>query len=126
MLWGMTAAGAAATIATAPIISHTFGTVSLVGLAANPLVILCANITVIAAAIWIVMPVPWLAPLFGGILDITARIQNGAVEWLASLPWAAAEVTLPTWAVTVSYTLMTAATLAAWCIEPEKKVTLPR
>lgn len=126
MLWGMTAAGAAATIATAPIISHTFGTVSLVGLAANPLVILCANITVIAAAIWIVMPVPWLAPLFGGILDITASVQNSAVEWLASLPWAAAEVTLPTWAVTVSYTLMTAATLAAWCIEPEKKVTLPR
>ena len=125
-LWDIFAVGAVATAATAPIVSHTFGSVPVAGLILNPLIILCANITVMAAILWIVLPLPWLAPVCGPLLRFTVGLQNGAVAEVASWRWSAIEWSMPSWAVALAYALMAAFTLAAWCIEPEKKVTLPR
>ena len=57
--------GLTATLATAPLVSHTFGIVPLAGLVVNPVAILLAGVVVFGGALWMLLPVGWLAPLFG-------------------------------------------------------------
>lgn len=49
-------------IATAPLVSHTFGTVPLAGLLVNPVAILAGSIVVLGGTVWMILPVNWLAP----------------------------------------------------------------
>lgn len=51
-------------IATAPLVSHTFGTVPLAGLLVNPVAILVGSIVVLGGTVWMILPVNWLAPAF--------------------------------------------------------------
>lgn len=70
--------GLAATVATAPLVSHTFGIVPLAGLAVNPLAIALAGVVVFGGALWMLAPVGVLAPAFG---FVTARRPDGSTHW---------------------------------------------
>lgn len=55
MLTATLAIGFSASAATAPLISHTFGQISVVGLALNPVVILLSYVVVGSCTLWLVI-----------------------------------------------------------------------
>ena len=70
--------GFVATVATAPLVSHTFGVVPLAGLAVNPLAIALAGVVVFGGALWMLAPVGFLAPAFG---FVTRAPRPGSARW---------------------------------------------
>ena len=69
--------GLAATLATAPLVSHTFGVVPLAGLAVNPPAIALAGVVVFGGALWMLAPVGVLAPAFGFVTGTAAEGIGG-------------------------------------------------
>lgn len=107
--------GVVATAAAMPLVSNVFGTVSVVGIPLNPLVVLSANAIIFSsvaalllpssAAAYAVMPAYWCA-----------RLQNEAVARAAALPWGCFEWRLSDGATAAVYALFVAATVVAWGI----------
>ena len=116
--------GLAATVATAPLVSHTFGIVPLAGLAVNPLAIALAGVVVFGGVLWMLAPVGVLAPAFGFVTGTAAGWINALARLTASLPGGAADYTLGGWQTTVLYLVFVLATAAAWSAEPKKSVPL--
>lgn len=120
LLWrtllGIVLVGLCSTIATLPLVAHTFSVVSLVGIFINPIVILTAEIIVVGGLIWVSLPLEWLHKPFEWIVGGAARLQNRVVEYAAGLDWAALECDIPLWITLVAYGLMLAgiALAAAW------------
>lgn len=114
-----------ATLATAPLVSHTFGIVPLAGLIVNPAAILLGSVVVLGGALWMLLPAGWLAPVFGFVLSHTAEGLNALARFTASLPCGAAEYALGGGATAAVYLFFALATAAAWSAEPKKSVHLP-
>lgn len=112
-LLGVVIVGICSTVATLPLVAHTFGMVSLVGIFLNPIVILTAEIIVLAGFIWVSLPLGALAPTMGWIIGGAAKVQNAVVEYASSLPYSALEVELPEWVVAVGYLMMGVGVLIA-------------
>ncbi len=97
--------GVIATIATAPIICYSFGYISFL----SPLVTLplLATLTtiIITSIVWILMPMPLLAPLFREILTVATTIQNFIAEWVAQLGWGYFEYRITKIEMAIIYTL---------------------
>ncbi|MFQ7387487.1 MAG: ComEC/Rec2 family competence protein [Alistipes sp.] len=70
----------AATLATAPLVSHTFGIVPLAGVVVNPAAILLGSVVVLAGALWMLLPVGWAAPAFECVLSHTAEGLNAGAR----------------------------------------------
>ncbi|MEG1644889.1 MAG: ComEC/Rec2 family competence protein [Alistipes sp.] len=123
-LTGILVVGFVSTIATAPLVSHTFGIISLVGLLINPIVIALANVTVITAALWLITPFTLLSPLFEGVLNLSAGLQNFLVFYTSSWPWAALENTITVLEEALCYLCFVGVTLLIWSVKPKKFVHL--
>lgn len=113
-----------ATLATAPLISHTFGYLSWVGLLFNPLAILLTSVVVLGGMVWLLLPIGWLSPLFVGVVGSAARGVNGLAQLASSVGGGAVEYTLPTEATWLIYLLFALLTGLLWCAEPKKSVHL--
>ncbi|MCM1151240.1 MAG: ComEC/Rec2 family competence protein [Alistipes sp.] len=114
---GLWVVGFTATFATAPLVSHAFGTVSVAGLLLNPAVIPLAGVAVLAGVAGMLLPVcccvgEVAARLLNGLALATASVPGGSIEYALSAGW--------TWAC---YAIFVAATAAAYRIEPKKKRT---
>lgn len=120
-LWGVVLVGLTSTIATLPLVGHTFSTVSLVGLFLNPFVIVTAEIIVLLGFIWVTLPLGFLQPIASVLIGGAAALQNRLVEGASGLSWAALEVELPAWLVVVCYLLMGAGVILS-LVWKEKKV----
>lgn len=118
--------GGVSALATAPLVSHTFGVVSIVGLAVNPAAILLAHVVVFGAVVWIALPIAPLAPAFGAVIGTAARWLNNLSEAAASLPGGAFDIRLTSAGTAACYAVFLAATLLAACRNPKKAVSLPR
>ena len=118
-LLGVIIVGVCSTLATLPLVAHTFGIVSLVGIFLNPVVILTAEIIVLTGIIWVSLPIGALAPVMGWIIEGAAKVQNSIVEYAASLPVAAVQTTLPEWIVVVCYVAM--GVMVVWASRSSKK-----
>ena len=116
--------GLAATLATAPLVSHTFGVVPLAGLAVNPPAIALAGVVVFGGALWMLAPVGVLAPAFGFVTGTAAGGIDALARLTASLPGGAANYTLGGWQTAALYFVFVLATAAAWSAEPKKSVPL--
>ncbi len=116
----------AATLATAPLVSHTFGIVPLAGVVVNPAAILLGSVVVLVGALWMLLPVGWAAPAFECVLSHTAEGLNALARVTADLSCAAAEYALGGGATTAVYLFFALATAAAWSAEPKKKRTFAR
>ena len=120
LLWrtllGIVLVGLCSTLATLPLVAHTFSVVSLVGIFINPIVILTAEIIVVGGLIWVSLPLEWLHKPFEWIVGGAAQLQNRVVEYAAGLDWPALECEVPLWITLVAYGLMLAgiALAAAW------------
>lgn len=117
--------GLAASVATAPLIAHTFGSIPLAGLAINPLAIALAGVVVFAATLWMLLPIGLLAPLFAFAAGRAAEGINLLARATAALPGGAVEYSLPAAPTAAIYALYLLATLAAWSREAKKSVPLP-
>ncbi len=102
-LLGIAGVGIAATVATAPLIAHTFGQISVIGVPLNPIVIAIANVIVGVGAVWMILPflpgVPWL-------LDTATATQNNLVQWAAALPNAVVKIQISALACWAAYAVM--------------------
>lgn len=116
---GVTAAtmvGLCSTLATLPLVSHTFGVVSLVGVVINPVVILLANLLVVVGVVAMMIP---FSP-FAHIVEWVAWLQNGLVDWAQSLSWGHLDITISSATVWLLYALFAAITLFVWSIKRDR------
>lgn len=81
--WGGVVMGAAASVATAPLVSYLFGTVSLWSVAAGPVAVLLGGVVVASALVWVLLPLPPLQP-------VAAWVTGTAAGWLEALVGACA------------------------------------
>ena len=123
MLTATLAIGFSASAATAPLISHTFGQISVVGLALNPVVILLSYVVVGSCTLWLVIPGTVLAPLFSVVAGFAARAQKELIRAAAALPAAALDIRLTTTQCWIVYGLFIFATLLLWSAERKKSVS---
>lgn len=114
-----------ATLATAPLVSHTFGIVPLAGIAVNPVAILLGSVVVLGGTLWMAAPAAWLAPAFGWVLTLAAETLNALARLTAAIPGGTVEYTLGGAATAAIYLFFMLATAAVWCREPKKSVHLP-
>lgn len=121
MLTATLAIGFSASAATAPLISHTFGQISVVGLALNPVVILLSYVVVGSCTLWLVIPGTALAPLFSVVAGFAARAQNELIRAAAALPAAALDIRLTTTQCWIVYGLFIFATLLLWSAERKNR-----
>ena len=115
-----------ANVATAPLISHTFGILSPAGIILNPAAILLATVIVIGGVIWLLLPFGWVAAVLQPTIERSADMLNQLAHQATELSGGVVEYTLPTTTLAGIYLLFTAATLAAWSRNPKKIVTLQR
>ncbi len=116
--------GLTATLATAPLVSHTFGIIPLAGLVVNPMAILLAGVVVFGGALWMLLPVGWFAPLFGLVTGKAAEAINLLARATAALPGGATDLRLGSRTTLLLYAVFLLATLAAGCREPKKSLPL--
>ena len=107
--------GIASTIATMPLVSHTFSTVSLVGVMINPAVILLANIIVLAGVIALAVP-----PVVR-VAELTAEWQNRIIEWSASLRYGHFDIEISEWAMWSIYIAFAIATILIFLLPKREK-----
>ena len=112
---GILLVGVASTIATMPLVSHSFGTISLVGILINPVVILLANIVVFAGVLSLAIP-----PV-SVVAEWAAEWQNRIVEWVALLPYGHFEFKLSEWAMWGAYIAFTIVTITILLLPKRKK-----
>jgi competence protein ComEC len=112
---GVVLVGLASTVATMPLVSVLFSTISLVGILINPTVILLANIVVLSGLVALALP------SMATIAEYAALTQNRIVEWAAILPYGHFDYTLPEWAMWVIYALFTVVTILLWIVPKEQK-----
>lgn len=105
--------GTVSTVVTMPLVSSVFGTVSLVGILLNPMVILTAYVVVllsVAALLLPAAPAAWLLKVAG----LAAEVQNAVVGAAASVDWGHADLRIPPQAAAAAYLLFAAATVVSW------------
>lgn len=115
--------GLSASVATAPLISHTFGIVPVAGILLNPIVVLTGTLVVAGGLLLLLLPPlgGLLAPLVLG----AAEGQNRLAGAVAGLDGGTLDGSLSTAATAAIYLGFVAATLLAWSVEPKKSVHLP-
>ena len=113
-VWDTFIIGTVTFAATAPIISHVFGSLSAGGMLINPVVLLCAGITVTVSVLWIAAPLPFIQPAVEWILDTVSGFQNSVVAALASSEHLYAEGCMPLWAVLGVYGVFGLCMLFVW------------
>ena len=109
-LVGVLVVGFVATLATLPLVSHTFGLVSVAGVLLNPIVVLLANVIVLFSVASLLLPAP-IATLAVKPAMWCAEVQNAVVESVASLPWSCFDYRCPGWAVYAIYAVFVVLTL---------------
>lgn len=116
----------AASLATAPLIAHTFGIVPLAGVVASPAAVALGGVVILGGTLWLLLPFEWLAPGFETLVGGAARLLNALAGHVAAIPGGAIECTLSPRQTAGIYLFFVAATALAWSFEPKKSVHLPR
>ena len=116
-LWDTFVIGVLSFAAAAPLVSHTFGRLSLAGVLVNPVVLLCAYVIVAVSVLWVCVPLPFVQPAAEWILDLVAGLQNTIVERLAAYEWLSFDFRLPTAAVVAVYAVMVLSVPLVWGLE---------
>lgn len=109
--------GTVASLATAPLVSHTFGIVPLAGILFNPAAIALAAVVVGAGTLWLIAPLPFLAAPLRFVAGHAAEGIDALARLAASLPGGTLEYALPATPAVAAYALFAAATLLAWSTE---------
>lgn len=111
--------GLCSIVATLPLVAHTYGMVGVVGVAANPVVILTANILVLGTLGWSILPIEPLRGIVSWGIGNVAHIQNKFVAAISAIEHLKIEVTLSS-EVVVSYYVLIIGTIAWWCFGKDR------
>jgi len=114
---GILLVGITSTIATMPLVANTFSTVSLVGIIINPVVILLANIVVLAGVVALAIPSAAV------IAEMAAEWQNRVVEWAASVPYGHFDISLSEGAMWGIYAIFAVVSIALFLLPQPQKVS---
>ncbi len=110
--------------ATAPLVAHTFGMIPVAGLLLNPVAVLPAAVIILCGTIWMLVPVPILAPLFRWCIEAAASSLDALARLAEYLPGTTVECRPDGITTCCIYLVLLAATLAAWSVEPRKEKPL--
>ncbi|MBQ5647954.1 MAG: ComEC/Rec2 family competence protein [Alistipes sp.] len=114
---GILLVGIASTIATMPLVANTFSIVSLVGIIINPVVILLANIVVLAGVVALTIP------SMAVIAEMAAEWQNRVVEWAASVPYGHFDISLSEGAMWGIYAIFAVVSIALFLLPKPQKIS---
>ncbi len=103
--------GGVATLATAPLISHAFGYISLLSPVATAPLLLTLSAIVIATILWVVLPLSLFAPIFGTVIEYAATIQNYIVRCISSWGYGFIDYRISEFGLNLSYLLLFSAAL---------------
>lgn len=115
--------GIAATLWTLPLVSHTFGNMPVASIVLTPAVMLFAYIVVICGILSLILPTS-LASMTMAAAEWAASIQNGVVEYSATLPFHTINHTMSEVEMMLCYATYIAVTLLLASINRKKVVTL--
>ena len=115
LLLGILLVGLASTLATMPLVSHSFATLSVVGILINPVVVLLANIIVLVGVVALAIP-----PV-GIVAEGVAEWQNSIIEWAASLPYSHFDFSISEGAMWGIYAVYAIVTILIFSIPRKKK-----
>ena len=115
----MTAIGVsiAATAATMPLVSYTFGTMSLWGVLLSPLMVPLCAVIVGTTLLWVLFPIAPLQGIVAWIVEQATEAMNGLATWAAGsgMLWAEASISRG-WCYAI-YALLFIFTLTLWAWE---------
>ena len=115
----MTAIGVsiAATAATMPLVSYTFGTMSLWGVLLSPLMVPLCAVIVGTTLLWVLFPIAPLQGIAAWIVEQATEAMNGLATWAAEsgMLWAEASISRG-WCYAI-YALLFIFTLTLWAWE---------
>ena len=115
ILLGILLVGLASTLATMPLVSHSFATLSVAGILINPVVVLLANVIVLAGVVALAIP------SVGIVAEGVAEWQNSIIEWAASLPYSHFDISISEGAMWGIYALYVVVTILIFSIPRKKK-----
>lgn len=120
-IWCGVIMGAVASVATAPLVSYLFGTVSLWSVVVGPASVLLSGITVGAAMVWVLFPLPLLQPAAAWVTAWAATSLESLVDACARNDLAVWEGYVPAAAVAAAYAAMAAFTLWLWSVRGKRR-----
>ena len=103
-----------ASVATMPLAASMFGEVSLWSVGVGTLMVLLCAVAVSGALVWVIMPLPWFAGLFGWLLEGVVGTMNGIAEWCARSSVMARSVEVDAAACWLVYIAFAIVTMALW------------
>lgn len=101
--------GTMATLWTLPLVSHTFGLVTLASIVLTPIVTIFTYVIIFAGIIALLLPHP-LSQYLYSLSELAAHLQNNVVDYVASWQWIAVDYTLSSEGAWACYALIAAAT----------------
>lgn len=108
-------------VATAPLVSHTFGIIPVVGILLNPIALLPATVIVLCGTFGLLVPLPLLAPVFRGGIECAVSVLDALTGLVERIPGAYVEYRLDGTTTVGIYLLLLVATLVAWSVEPRER-----
>lgn len=102
--------GTVAALWVAPLVSHAFGVVSILGVVLNPILALTAPVVLLATLLTLVLPLP-VATLTARVAEWAAVAQNEVVARTAEWSGSAVEYVAPEWALWAIYAIYGVITL---------------
>jgi len=90
----------------------------------NPIAVLPAAVIILCGTVWMLAPVPFLAPLFRGCIEAAASSLDALARLAEYFPATTVECRPDGTTTCCIYLLLLAATIIAWSVEPRKEETL--
>ncbi len=100
-----------ATVATAPLISYSFGYIALISPLVTLLLLPLLSIIIITTILWIICPITDLAPIFRYIIEYSSTLQNYIVDWFAQRNWGVVNIRISFSEMIASYVIMVIMTI---------------
>ncbi len=110
-LWRATAVSLAASVATAPLSAWMFGAVSLWSVVTGPAAVMLGAVMLGSTLVWILLPLPVLAPAAGWTIGVAGRMLGAMVDRCAAAGVAAGEVRIGGWTCAAVYVVLVSVTL---------------
>ena len=111
----------AATTITLPLVSHLFGNITLWGIVLGPVLMVLCGVVVATTIGWVLMPIPLLAGVAGGILEHTTGAMNSLTQWAAESGGLATESQIGEgWCIAI-YGVFVVLTVVLWALPRPKR-----
>ncbi len=110
-------------VATAPLVSHTFGQIPLLGLVLNPVAILLGMVIVAAGTLWLVMPA-FFAEVFAFPIALATDLLCRLARITSAAEWGCLSYSISATATLLIYLFFAGITLVLWFADRKKALPL--